>query len=74
MGICVSPSGAEYYRYSRFGQGSGRILLHVDCIGSETRFSDCPQTVITDFDAEGCNHYNEISLKCYGMKSHSYKF
>ena len=70
----VFLSGARYYGYSQFGQGSGRILLQVNCIGSETRFSDCPQTMITDFDAAGCYHHNEISLKCYGMRSHLYKY
>ena len=68
--MCISYflSGAGYYFYSGFGLGSGRILLDVDCVGTETRFSDCPHTAITDFDAADCNHYDEVSLKCYGMR------
>ncbi|KAF5903150.1 scavenger receptor cysteine-rich domain-containing group B protein-like, partial [Clarias magur] len=47
---------------SRFGQGSGPILLdNVDCKGGETDLSQCGNQ---GWGIHNCYHYEDIAVTC----------
>ena len=52
-------------RYSRFGVGSGPILLdYLQCSGNENNLLECSRsnTQVT------CNHYRDAGVECAGIK------
>lgn len=63
--------GAIATRSSRFGQGSGRLLLdYVYCTGSEARLADCRST--RNPSTRYCNHFIEAGVRCYMRTSSKY--
>ena len=57
--------GAVAFRYSRFGQGEGPIVLdNVRCTGLEAYLTDCPNN---GYFIHNCGHYEDAGVRCPGM-------
>lgn len=55
-------TGAQAFRVSAFGEGTGDIhLSNVDCTGSEERLLSCPQSTPGVND---CIHFEDASVRC----------
>ena len=60
------PLGATAQRLSRYGQGTGPILLdQVRCNGNESSIFNCPQNPIGQHD---CDHYEDAGVTCSASK------
>ena len=56
--------GAEAFRFSYFGAGTGPIFLdNVQCTGSEASLLECPSNPIGN---ENCNHNTDAGVRCPG--------
>ena len=61
------PSAAVATRGSSFGAGSGRIYLDdVQCVGNETRLTDCPSR---GYLSLGCRHSEDAGVICRGTST-----
>ena len=54
-------AGGETLTGGHFGPGSGPILDHVDCDGSEETLLDCVQT---GWDEHDCSHFEDATVRC----------
>ena len=62
----VSNTGAIPFRYSHFGYGTGPVILDsVNCIGNESRITQCPHLGVGVI-ASYCYHYYDVGVECPG--------
>ena len=58
--------GAAAIGYSYFGEGTGGIFLDdVSCTGNELTLLECRHREV---GVHNCQHYNDASVKCQGIK------
>ena len=49
-----------------FGTGSGGLIIDdLMCSGPETRLLDCAFTSVAQFHNAGCNHGDDVVIRCY---------
>ena len=66
MQVVCRQLGLQYLEYNTgayFGRGSGPIWMdNVDCIGGESRLSDCNHR---GWGIEDCGHGEDVGVTCY---------